>query len=87
MRAASQLPGRGSLMWMLPLYLHVNQKSDDDDDDPLWQHQLHLQTHMQVEALLETTARLRVFKLMLQGYFLARDHFTSQVCAWSYRKG
>ena len=33
MRAASQLPGRGPLMWMLPLYLHVNQKSDDDDDD------------------------------------------------------
>ena len=36
MRAASQLPGRGggrvgALMWMLPLYLHVNQKSDDDD--------------------------------------------------------
>ena len=29
MRAASQLPGR----WILPLYLKVNQKSDDDDDD------------------------------------------------------
>ena len=29
MRAASQLSGRGGpLMWMLPLYLHVNQKSD-----------------------------------------------------------
>ena len=28
----------GPLMWMLPLYLHVNQKSDDDDDDdyPKW---------------------------------------------------
>ena len=24
---------RGLLMWMFPLYLHVNQKSDDDDDD------------------------------------------------------
>ena len=23
----------GPLMWMLPLYLHVNQKSDDDDDE------------------------------------------------------
>ena len=23
----------GPLMWILPLYLHVNQKSDDDDDD------------------------------------------------------
>ena len=33
MRAASQLSGRGPLMWMLPLYLHVNQKSDYDDDD------------------------------------------------------
>ena len=30
MHAASQLPGRGPLMWMLPLYPHVNKKSDDD---------------------------------------------------------
>ena len=22
-------------MWMMPLHLHVNQKSDDDDDDDL----------------------------------------------------
>ena len=29
---ASYLEG-GPLMWMLPLYLHVNQKFDDDDDD------------------------------------------------------
>ena len=29
---ASYLKG-GPLMWMLPLYLHVNQKSDYDDDD------------------------------------------------------
>ena len=47
MRAANQLPGkgptecvqltsyleRGPLMWMMPLHLHVNQKSDYDDDD------------------------------------------------------
>ena len=33
MRAASQLSGRGPLLWIWPLYLHVNQKSDDDDDD------------------------------------------------------
>ena len=33
MRAASQLPGRGPLLWIWPLHLHVNQKSDDDDDD------------------------------------------------------
>ena len=32
MQQASYLE-RGLLMWMLPLYLHVNQKSDDDDDD------------------------------------------------------
>ena len=32
MRAASQLPGRGPLLWIWSLYLHVNQKSDDDDD-------------------------------------------------------
>ena len=30
MHAASQLSGRGPLMWMLPLYLHANQKSDYD---------------------------------------------------------
>ena len=30
MRAASQLPGKGPLMWMMPLHLHVNQKSDFD---------------------------------------------------------
>ena len=32
---ASYLDG-GPLMWMLPLYLHVNQKSDYDDDDEVW---------------------------------------------------
>ena len=31
MPAASQLPGRGPLMWMMPLHLHVSQKSDYDD--------------------------------------------------------
>ena len=35
MRAASQLPGREALIWMFPLYLHVNQKSDDDDETPV----------------------------------------------------
>ena len=29
---ASCLEG-GPLLWILPLYLQVNQKSDDDDDD------------------------------------------------------
>ena len=34
MRAASQLlPTGGPLLWIWPLYLHVNKKSDDDDDD------------------------------------------------------
>ena len=32
MQQASYLEG-GPLMWMLPLYMHINQKSDDDDDD------------------------------------------------------
>ena len=32
MQQASYLEG-GPLMWMLPLYRHVNQKSNDDDDD------------------------------------------------------
>ena len=32
MQQASYLEG-GPLMWMLPLYLHVDQKSNDDDDD------------------------------------------------------
>ena len=32
MGAASQLPGKGDpLMWMMPLHLHVNQKSDYDN--------------------------------------------------------
>ena len=30
--AASQLTGRDPLTWMMPLYLHVNKKSNDDDD-------------------------------------------------------
>ena len=32
MPAASQLPGGGSLMWTMPLHLHVTKKSDYDDD-------------------------------------------------------
>ena len=31
-KQASYLEG-GPLLWILPLYLHVNKKSDDDDDD------------------------------------------------------
>ena len=31
MLAASQLPGRGPLMRMMPLHLHVNQKFDYHD--------------------------------------------------------
>ena len=33
MRAASQLSGREPLLWIWPLYLHVNQKSYVDDDE------------------------------------------------------
>ena len=33
MHTASRLHWRGALIWMLPLYLHVNLKSDDDDDE------------------------------------------------------
>ena len=33
MHAASQLPGRGPTVRMMPLHLHVNQKSDYDDGD------------------------------------------------------
>ena len=36
MLAASQLPGRGPLLWILSLYLHVRQKSDDDDDQKIY---------------------------------------------------
>ena len=32
MQQASYLEG-GPLLWILPLYLHVNKKSDDDEDD------------------------------------------------------
>ena len=34
MQLASYLE-RGPLMWMMPLHLHVNRKSDYDDDDVL----------------------------------------------------
>ena len=33
MRAASQYLEGGPLIWILPLYLHVNKKSNDDVDD------------------------------------------------------
>ena len=41
MRAASQLHGRGPLVWMMPLHLRVNQKSEyeDDDDYAICKHQ------------------------------------------------
>ena len=32
MCVTSQLPGRGRLMWMMPLHLHVNQKAYYDDN-------------------------------------------------------
>ena len=35
MRAASICLEGGPLLWIWPLYLQVNQKSDDDDDDKL----------------------------------------------------
>ena len=28
-----QISGDNELLWIWPLYLHVNQKSDDDDDE------------------------------------------------------
>ena len=34
-RATSQLLVGGPLMWMLPMYLHVYQKSIEDDDDEI----------------------------------------------------
>ena len=38
---ANYLEG-GPLMWMLPLYLHLNQKYDDDDDDDDDEHYSYL---------------------------------------------
>ena len=35
MQQASCLEG-GPLLWIWPLYLHVDKKSDDDDDDDEW---------------------------------------------------
>ena len=32
MQQASYLEG-GPLLWILPLYRHINKKSEDDDDD------------------------------------------------------
>ena len=40
LQQASYLEG-GSLMWMLPLYMHINKKSIDDDDD-FWIVKKHL---------------------------------------------
>ena len=43
---ASQLPGRGPLMWMMPLHLHVNQNSDYDIMIPLYMQQIKAKHNM-----------------------------------------
>ena len=50
MRAACQLPGRGPLMWMIPLHLQVNQKSDYDDNS------FHLILSQDIFLILEKVA-------------------------------
>ena len=62
---ASYLEG-GPLMWMLPLYLHVNKKSDDDDDvysdnmpEQTW---IKINVHGQVDPFI-TTLRTGLFPI------------------------
>ena len=55
MRAASQ--ERGPLMWMMPLHLHVNQKSDYDYDDDAYV-QVHFRLNFIWKQTLWTLIRL-----------------------------
>ena len=65
MRAASQLPQGDPLMWMLSLYLHVNQKSVDDDDDDDDELQI---MQIQISWLLQKPTDLALHCLQRQVY-------------------
>ena len=55
--AASQQLERGPLMWMLSLYLHINEKSDDgdyDDEDTFWNSNENFQLLILVQPVLYT---------------------------------
>ena len=58
----------GPLLWIWPLYLHVNQKSDDDDDDDA--------------SLLNGTELLkeRIFSLRRKVFHLRVDSFSEELC-------
>ena len=67
MRAASQLPGRGPLVWILSLYMHVNEKSCGDDDDNDFILLLNLNTvdsrYLEIEGTLKNTSRYPYFDI------------------------
>ena len=52
MRAASLLPGMGPLMWMLPLYLHVNNKKN-----PVMMMMMMMMIYYNVFSYFETSKR------------------------------
>ena len=58
---ASYLEG-GPLLWILPLYLHVNQKSDDDDDDMMMM-VIHTKTIIHQDLLSEKSLPNAVCKI------------------------
>ena len=55
---ASCLEG-GPLLWIWPLYLHVNQKSDDDDDEPLCHRELIFRDLPSNNMLISDNSRVR----------------------------
>ena len=76
MRAASQLP----LMWMMPLHLHVNQKSDYDDDDSnvycLYRYQyISKRVHVPKCKHFPTTGYARVLLFMFIRRELAEERY------------
>ena len=67
MRAASQLLGRGPLVWILSLYMHVNEKSGGDDDDNDFIILLNLNIvdsrYLEIEGTLKNTSRYPYFDI------------------------
>ena len=67
MQQASCLEG-GPLLWIWPLYLHVNQKSDDDDDENLFykiSSKIQLQTHRIASYVLFQDVNLSKLKFKI----------------------
>ena len=54
----------GPLMWMMPLHMHVNQKSDDEDDD-------HINLFKCASVLKRTQSKKNRINRRNQGLFKA----------------